>query len=259
MLKNLKMRESIPRAADYDDYILNGREWAIYLAEGFLIAGIIGYFFYQSVWACFFLAPVVFLFLKEKKKELAKRRREELSIQFKDAVLSVSANQKAGYSVENAFREAYRDMAVLYGAESYICKELNYIAKGLDNNIILEKLLFDFGVRSHVQDILQFADVFLIAKRSGGNMTEILAKTADTIEQKTAVDKEIQVLLSSKKMEQKIMNVIPFFIIFYIGITSKGFFDVMYHNLVGILIMTFCLIVYFAAFKISEKIVAIEI
>lgn len=259
MLKNLRMRESIPRATDYDDYIFSGREWAVYLAEGFLIAGIIGYFFYQSVWACFFLTPVIFLFLKEKRKELAKRRKQELSIQFKDAVLSVSANQKAGYSVENAFREAYRDMALLYGAESYICKELNYIAKGLDNNIVLEKLLFDFGVRSHVQDILQFADVFLIAKRSGGNMTEILAKTADTIEQKIAVDKEIQVLLSSKKMEQKIMNVIPFFIIFYIGITSKGFFDVMYHNLVGILIMTFCLIVYLAAFKISEKIVAIEI
>lgn len=259
MLKNLKMRESIPRAANYEDYIFSRREWMTYVIEGFLMIGIIGYFFYRSFPACFLLAPLMFFFLKEKKKELAKRRKQELNMQFKDAVLSVSANQKAGYSVENAFREAYKDMAMLYGAESYICKELNYIAKGLDNNIVLEKLLFDFGVRSHVQDILQFADVFLIAKRSGGNMTEILSKTADTIEQKIAVDKEIEVLLSSKKMEQKIMNVIPFFIIFYIGITSKGFFDVMYHNPAGILIMTICLIIYLAAFKISEKIVAIEI
>lgn len=106
---------------------------------------------------------------------------------------------------------------------------------------------------------MQFAEIFLIAKRNGGSMTEILSVTADTIEQKTAVDKEIEVLLSSRKMEQKIMNAVPFFIIFYISLTSKGFFDVLYHNPAGILIMTICLAVYLAAFIISRKIVEIEV
>ena len=133
------------------------------------------------------------------------------------------------------------------------------IGKGLDNNVVLERLLYDFGCRSHVPDILQFADVFLIAKRGGGNMTEIIAGTADMIEQKTAVDKEIQVLLSAKKMEQKIMNMIPFLIIFYISLTSKGFFDVLYHNAVGIVVMTICLAVYLAAFMLSRKLVEIEV
>ena len=148
---------------------------------------------------------------------------------------------------------------MLYGKESHICKELNYIAKGLDNNIVLEKLLYDFAMRSHIQDIIQFADVFMIAKRSGGNMTEILSETADTIEQKISVDKEIQVLVSSKKMEQKIMNVIPFIIIFYIELTSKGFFNSLYHNLIGVVVMTVCLAVYLAAIMISGKLVEIEV
>lgn len=259
MWKSLRARASVRNAADYHTYQLNGREWLMYIAEGVLAVGAVSYFFYRSIWACLPLTPVFLFFLRKKKKELAKRRREELNMQFKDAVLSVSANQKAGYSVENAFREAYRDMAMLYGPDSHICRELYHIEKGLDNNIVLEKLLYDLGVRSHLPDILQFADVFLIAKRNGGNMTEILSDTADTIEQKIAVDKEIQVLLSSKKMEQRIMNVIPFFIIFYISLTSKGFFDVLYHNPIGIFIMTLCLLVYLAAYEISEKIVAIEV
>lgn len=259
MWKSLKPRDSTRSAADYDSCRFSGRERILYLAEGILLVGIIAYFFYQSLWACLLLAPALPLFLERKKKELAKRRRQELSMQFKDAVLSVSANQKAGYSVENAFREAYQDMAMLYGGDSPICRELHYISKGLDNNMVLEKLLYELGVRSHVPDILQFADVFLIAKRTGGNMTEILSETADSIEQKSAVDKEIQVLLSSKKMEQKIMNIVPFFIIFYISVTSKGYFDVLYHNPIGIVIMTFCLLLYLAAFTISEKIVAIEV
>lgn len=259
MWRNLKPPVSVRKAVDYGDYILSGREWILYSAEGILIVGIIGYFFYQSVWAYLFLIPIFIIFLKEKKKELAAKRRQELSMQFKDAILSVSANQKAGYSVENAFREAYRDMKLLYGAESAICKELSYIAKGLDNNIVLEKLLYDFGVRSHTADIMQFADVFLTAKRNGGNMTEILSETADTIEQKITVDKEIQILLSSKRMEQKIMNMVPFLIISYINLTSRGFFDVLYHNPAGILIMTFCLLIYLSAFMISRKMVEIEV
>lgn len=259
MLKNLKPQEYRRVGVDYGSYILSGREWLLYSAEAILLLAVIGYFFYRSVWACVILSPISVIFFAEKKKELAKMRRQELNVQFKDAVLSVSANQRAGYSVENAFREAYRDMAMLYGTESHICKEISHIAKGLDNNITLEKLLCDLGVRSHVPDIMQFADVFMIAKRSGGNMTEILSETADTIEQKIAVDKEIQVLVSAKKMEQKIMNMVPFFIIIYIGLTSKGFFDVLYHNLTGIFIMTACLIVYLAAFVISKRLVEIEV
>jgi len=247
------------KAVDYGDYVLKGRELLFYSAEGMLLTGVIAYFFYRSVWACLLLSPMLLLFLKRKRRELAEKRRQELQIQFKDAILSVSANQKAGYSVENAFKEAYRDMAMLYGEESPICRELYSIGKGLENNIVLEKLLYDFGCRSRIQDIMQFAEIFLIAKRNGGSMTEILSVTADTIEQKTTVDKEIEVLLSSRKMEQKIMNVVPFFIIFYISLTSRGFFDVLYHNPVGILIMTICLAVYLAAFIISGKIVEIEV
>lgn len=259
MWKNLKPQASMRKAADYGEYVLCGRERCLYFAEGMLLIGIFAYFFYRSLWAYLLLMPLLFLFLKQKKKELAEKRRRELNIQFKDAVLSISANQKAGYSVENSFKEAYRDMAMLYGEESPICRELYMIGRGLDNNVVLEKLLYDFGYRSHVQDIMQFAEVFLIAKRSGGNMTEILSETADTIEQKSIVDKEIEVLLSSRKMEQKIMNVIPFFIVFYIDLTSRGFFDVLYHNPMGVLIMTVCLAVYLAAFMISAKIVAIEV
>ncbi len=259
MLKNSRQQVLTHKGIDYENYILNPGEYALYTAQGFLLLGIISYFFYRSIWAFLILIPSLPFFLKLKKRELAGKRKEELNAQFKDAVLAVSANQRAGYSVENSFRESYKDMSVLYGKESYICTELNYIAKGLDNNIVLEKLLYDLAVRSHIQDIMQFADVFMIAKRNGGNMTEILAETADTIEQKIMVDKEIQVMISSKKMEQKIMNVIPFIIILYIDITSKGFFDALYHNPVGVTVMTACLFVYIAALLMSGKIVEIEV
>ena len=53
------------------------------------------------------------------------------------------------------------------------------------------------------------------------------------------------------------MCMIPFFILFYMDVTSKGYFDVLYHNLVGIIIMTVCLGIYIFAFFMSEKITEI--
>lgn len=244
---------------DYSIYRLNGRERLLYTAEGILLISLTGYFFYRSWIACLGLIPVLFLFLREKKKNLAAKRRQELGIEFKDMILAVAANQKAGYSIENAFRESYRDMELLYGAESVICKEIRYIIVGLDNNVVLEKLIYSLGLRSNLPDIVQFADVFFIAKKSGGNMTDILARTAAMIEQKTETDKEIQVMISAKKMEQKIMNMVPFLIIFYVNSTSKGFFDTLYHNPIGIIIMTVCFGFYMAAYLLSRRIVEIEV
>lgn len=247
------------RPPDYAEYRFPLKEGFVVCLEEAALVAAIAYFFYQSWLACVCLFPVFIFFVREKKKDRAKKRRQELSLQFKDLVLALSANMKAGYSIENALRESYRDMELLYSADSPVCVEVRQMLRGLENNVVLEKLLYDLGIRSHVPDIMQFADVFLIAKRSGGNLTEILEKTAAVIEQKIETDKEIQLMISSKKMEQKIMNMVPFLIIFYIGTTSKGFFDVLYHNVIGVSVMTVCLLFYGAAYKISKRIVEIEV
>lgn len=240
-------------------YTFNKKEEVRCAVEGGLLVIFLALFFYRSFWALPFLSPVFFFYRKEKKRTCLEKRKKETGEQFKDAILSVSANQKAGYSVENAFRQAYGDMVLLYGKDSVICKELHKIDAGLKNNVTLERLLADFADRSQVEDILEFAEVFGAAKRSGGNMTEIIIRTASIIEAKTETEKEIQVLLSARQMEQRIMNVIPFGIILYIGATSKGFFDVLYGNPAGIAVMTICLIVYLAAVLLSRRLVRIEV
>ena len=244
---------------DYAEYRFSLKQGMLACAEGTAVVAMIGYFFYRSWIACAFLIPLFGFWMREKKREAAKKRRQELSLQFKDLVLALSANVKAGYSIENALQESYRDMALLYSENSPICMEVRHMMRGLENNVVLERLLYDLGTRSHVPDIMQFADVFLIARRSGGNLTEILEKTAAVIEQKIETDKEIQLMISSKKLEQKIMNVVPFGILLYISITSKGFFDVLYHNPLGIAIMTACLSVYIWSVFLSRKIVNIEV
>jgi len=202
-------------------------------------------------------AGVCYLGMLEEKK--GKEKRERLRNEFKDAILSVAANLRAGYAVENAFRECLQEMKLLYGGESLIYRELYKIVQGLANRISIEVLMEQFAKRSKLEEIQEFADIFAIAKRSGGNLTEIVDETAAMISEKIDVEKEIQVLLSAKRLEQNIMSVIPFAIICYVGAASGGYFDVLYATYAGRMVMTMCFAVYMAAYILGRKITDIRI
>lgn len=262
-MKNWKLPDYKKRqeelAIDYSHYHFTAGEWGLVLLEGMLLLGLIGYCFYDSFWVCICLSPGLVFFFKYMEKKMGEKQRQTLRLQFKDAVIAVSVNQKAGYSVENAFKEAYSDMKMLYGENSLICRELLYLIRGISNNITIEKLLLYLGDRSEISDIREFGEIFAIAKRSGGNLSQVIEMTATTIEEKIDVEQEIKVMISAKQMEANIMSVIPFMIILYMDATSDGFFDVLYHNALGVIIMTVCLSVYIISFLLMQKIINIHV
>ena len=56
------------------------------------------------------------------------------------------------------------------------------------------------------------------------------------------------------KYEQQIMNLMPMGIIGYIRLTNPSYFDPLYHNPFGIVMMTVVLVIYYLAYRMSEKI-----
>ncbi len=254
MKTNCKQQELL-----YDEYSFSVWEtvYVVLLSAGVVV--FLSVLFYRSLIAVVFLSPIGILVWKSEKKKRTDKRKKELVIQFRDCIRSVGANLKAGYSVENAFKESLTDIRLLYGEQSYMARELVHMIQGIHNNISLEKLLISLGRRSGIADIREFAEVFAIAKRSGGNMTDILVRTADVMSRKLDIDSEIQIVISAKKLEQQIMNIVPFAIIIYISVTSPGFFDVLYHNVLGVIIMSVCLLIYLIAYKISTNIININV
>ena len=218
------------------------------------VTGIIAYFFYRSVWALIPLSAIgIFTFIQVERGK-AEKMREELSGQFRECILSVAALLQAGYAVENAFMECRQDMALMYGEDALICRELNYIKRGLKINIVLEELLEDLAARSGCEEITQFAQIFALVKRNGGNVAEVIRSAACQVGRQIELKQEVQILLGGKKMELMIMKAMPFGILLYIDIGNRGYFDSLYHNLTGIAVMTGCLGVYLGAYLLGERI-----
>ena len=261
-IKNIATRTKrgrLPPETDYMNYAFSRQEIVVNFLISAAFYAMVSWLFYDSMIAWFLMLPLLVLSLKEKRIQLCQKRKRKLEMEFRDVILSVSANLQAGYSVENAFGEAYKDIVLLYGTESVMAGELRLIFRKLNNNEQLESALMNLAKRSGVQDIRDFADIFSIAKRGGGDMRTIIANTASMIGDKQEVRREIETVVSEKKLEQQIMRYIPFFIIFYISLTTKGYFESLYHNLTGWIVMTVALVVYMAACKLSDRILNIEV
>ncbi|MBR5420500.1 MAG: type II secretion system F family protein [Lachnospiraceae bacterium] len=243
---------------DYEAGRLYFSEWLLALVKGVGILALVAYVFYRSLIVFLVSIPLLSVFLMRERRKTVKKRKDELMLQFRELMHAIIASLQAGYSVENAFLHSYEDMRLLYGKDAMVCRELRQIGHRLKNNENLEDVLTDWAERSHIQDITDFAEVFRIAKRSGGDLPGILNNTAQLISDRIEVQREIGTLIASKKMEQSIMNLVPFGIILYIDATSPGFFDPLYGSGFGVALMTGLLAVYMAAYLLAEKILKIE-
>ncbi len=228
---------------------------------GIGIAGclILGYLFYDSWLGAVGLSPLVVIVKRYYRKWSLRRRRQELLSEFKELLYTLSANLKTGYSIENAWINAGKDLRLLYPQGSILAEEAELAAAQLKLNVPIEKAIYHFAKRCDEEVIYRFASVVETAKRSGGNLVHMLDKTIHVITEKIEVDQEIQTILSGKKMEQRIMCVMPVGMLLYLKLTNPSYLEIMYHNWLGIWIMSVCMIGTGLAVWWGNRIVEIEV
>lgn len=214
--------------------------------------------FYESILISFLFTPLSVFYVKKRKEEKIAERKWKLNLQFKEGLIALLGALNAGYSIENAFAAAAKDLQFLYEKEEPIVWEFEYIVAGLRMNQNVEELLMDLARRSKVEDIETFAEVFSVCKRTGGDLIMIISAALETISDKVEIKRQIETLTAAKKLEAKIMSMVPLGIIAYMKIFSGGLLDPLYDNFLGRFIMTGLLIGYLAAYEMSRKIVEIE-
>lgn len=223
------------------------------------ISIVLAFLFYRSVWGmlCF---PIVFCLILQREKGVVKTRQEQkLLEEFVNGICILSTSLQAGFSMENAWIEVQKELLVMYGEDSQLYREVKEINRSVALNVPIEKLLLNFAYRSGLEDIIDFAELFEYGKRSGGNWRRIIQDAVQHIQDKYDVQKEIEVMIASKKLEQQVLNVMPLGILFFLQIASWEYLSVLYHNMTGVLCMTICLLGYVGAYVLSERILKIQV
>lgn len=244
---------------DYATYKFKKGERIQVILSALAITSGIAYLFYQSMLMVVVFAPFSIVLVRWRKKQLIEKRYEQLEYEFREAILSISNAMSAGYSIENAIIEAQKDLNLLYEGHAYMLQELAYMTHQISLNKTMEEIFQEFAKRIPLEDIENFVDVFVTAKRTGGDIIRIINTTSKNINDKQEIDREIKTLITAKKYESTIMSLVPLGIIVYMWVTSPGYLDLLYHNVVGFVVMSVLLGIYLVAFRLATKIMDIKV
>ena len=235
---------------DYRKYRAGFVEKLACAAVGAGAVGMAAWLFYRSVWGML-LFPAAYLVCVKKYCALL--------MEFKDAMQSASAALLAGYSIENAWRETEKELLELHGEKGFMAAEVRWMNEGVRMNEPLERLLLSFAARSGCEEIESFAEVFAFAKRSGGDFVHIMQTTVQKLAGRIEVEREVATVLAGKRLEGRIMEIMPLAILAYLQVASGEFLDALYGSVFGVAVMSIAFCCYLAAIKWSEHILDIQI
>lgn len=260
---------------NYRVYNMKPIEKILTFLVAFAAGAFVGYLFYGGIgkdefgqptiltWILNISIPAVVgfvagrLFVPMRVKSIIEKRRKELNHQFRDMLEALTTSLGAGKNVNDSFFAVYEDMKVQYDSDAYILKELEVIISGIHNNVAIEDVLQDFGNRSDIDDIKSFANVFKISYRKGGNIKDIIRNTHNILSDKMEIAEDIETLVTSNKMEQNIMIIMPIALIGVIKMMSPEF-AANFVTPTGIISTTVSIVIFVVAYFIGKAVLDIK-
>jgi len=229
-----------------------------YVLGQILLCAATAYLFFHSIRSLVFLIPVFAIRMYRGREIFRGRRRQRLEEHFRDALQCMLASLEAGYSVENSIVFTADELERMLGAREPIVGEFVRMARKLRSGSTAEQVFEEFGERSGVPDIRNFAGIFSIAKRTGGDIIRVIHAVTDSLYQKQEVIREIQTVLLAKQFEVGIMKAMPYLMLAYFLLFSPGFLDPLYAGIAGHAVMLLLYVLYRAFCLMAERIALIE-
>lgn len=261
---------------NYKVYYMSLFEKISYFLIAFAVGACVAYLFYggigkdefgQSTMTTYIINIIVcvglggfagFKFLPIRTNQIIKNNQKKLNNQFRDMLEALNTSLGAGQNVIDSFRTVYDDLKVQYDEDAYIIKEVELVISGVANNIDMEDVLYDFGQRSENQDIIDFANVFKICYRKGGNIKDTIRSTHAILTDKMEIKEEIETVVTGNKNEQNIMVIMPIALIGIIKIMSPEFAS-NFTTQIGIISTTIAIALFVTSYIVGKNVLNIKI
>ena len=261
---------------NYKVYYMSVMEKILYFILAFAAGAAVGYLFYGGIGKDEFGQPTTLTyilnisipvligivagiaFLPIRTEQIIEKKRRKLNSQFRDMLEALTTSLGAGKNVSDSFRSVYDDLKVQYDDGADILKELEIILSGMANNVDIEELLLDFGIRSGIDDIYSFANVFKICYRKGGNIKDTIRNTHNILSDKMEINEDIETIVTANKTEQNIMIVMPIGLIGMIKMLSADF-AANFVTPAGIIATTIGVALFVAAYYVGKAVLNIKV
>jgi tight adherence protein B len=228
-------------------------------AAGIVCCYAVGYLFYQHPIPAGILSMFGLLAVPMFERYMKDRRNRALIGQFRQFLYALSTSLSAGRSVKNAFMAAEQDLTILLASDKCeMVRALGQINGKVANGQSPELAFSIFSEQTNIADIRQFAEVFMISRQAGGDIVELIRKTANLIAEKIEIELDIHVMTAQKSFEAKALMIVPFVMIGFLALGSPDYMAPLYEG-AGRIIMTAVLLILVLGMVWIRHIMRIEV
>lgn len=245
---------------DYSKYEMSNRENLLFFSSGYCLMAGIAFLFYHSFLLSILCGLVIILLRPFYEKYQVQRRRQKLTLQFKDMLYSLSSSIAAGRHMSEALCEAHDNLSNMYEKTEPIMLELAHMKKSIKENNESDKVLLeDFAKRASHEDISNFVQVYITCRSTGGDTESIIGKASTVLTDKMNIEREIRAITAQKKLEGRLISVMPAGMLLVLNLLSPAYISPLYTTVIGRLIMTAALLLTAYGIWLMERISRVEI
>ncbi len=186
-------------------------------------------------------------------KTVASRERKKFDNQLPDTLTLTSTSLRAGYSLLQAVE------AVAQESPEPTRREFGRALTEIRLGRQLIEALGDIGVRMESQDFDWAVLAIAIQREVGGNLAEVLQTTAETMNQRNRLRREMKALTAEGRISAIIMAILPFFLFGLISIINPKYLVPLYSTPIGLGMIGFALLLLIAGVMWMQKIINIEV
>lgn len=242
-------------------YSLDYKKYIKYTFPACLIVFLFSFFFFRSAIFSGVISLIGLFYPRFLLISMINKRKSLLNSQLKEAMFSLSSSLKAGASLQKSIERSVLDLELIFHdkKDAPILIEFRQMAEGLQMGFTVEEVLLSLKERVKLEDIDDMVNSTIIAKNRGGDLTEIFSNIAKTISEKIEIKNEIQTLTAGKRLESRILSLMPIAIVTSLTLLSPQYMSPLYHSGIGRVLMFAGFILIILNYIISRKIIKIEV
>lgn len=135
---------------------------------------------------------------------LRRRRRERFNLQLLEALPMMSNALRAGFSINQAFE------SVAEGTDAPMRQEISLFLQQLRVGVTFYEALAELDRRVGSEDLTLVCTAIDIARRTGGNLTEIFDSIAATIRARLRIHQHVKTLTAQGRLQGLVIGAMPF-------------------------------------------------
>ena len=140
-----------------------------------------------------------------------------------------------------------------------MCQELDVLVKEYELGTPLDQALENFGRRIQSKTLAGTITALKIARRSGGNLTELLETAASSLREFARLEGVVRTKTAEGKAQAFVIGMIPVPMVLGIRSMDPRFFEPLFHSFLGQVIIAGAVALWAVAILAARKILDVDV